>query len=54
MVVGIVAILAALFAVYVFIDAKRKEAVETQKAAEYRQRLADLLSMANAIAKQEP
>lgn len=49
---GIIAILAALFAVYVFVDAKRKEAVETQKAAEYRQRMADLLSISNAIAKQ--
>ncbi|WP_341717116.1 hypothetical protein QQG74_24765 [Micromonospora sp. FIMYZ51] len=45
-------LLAALFAVYVFVDAKRKEGIETQKAAEYQQRLADLLSMTNAVAKQ--
>ena len=51
-IVGIAAVLAALFSVYVFVDARRKEAVETQKAAEYQQRLADLLSMTNAIAKQ--
>ncbi|MGB2570957.1 hypothetical protein ACPFP2_21265 [Micromonospora citrea] len=51
-IVGIVGLLAALFAVYVFIDARRKEAIETQKAAEYQQRLADLLSMTNAVAKQ--
>ncbi|WP_185755367.1 hypothetical protein [Micromonospora sp. A202] len=50
--VGIVGLLAALFAVYVFVDTKRKEGIETQKAAEYQQRLADLLSMTNAVAKQ--
>ena len=51
-IVGIVGLVAALFAVYIFVDARRKEAVETQKAAEYQQRLADLLSMTNAVAKQ--
>lgn len=51
-IVGILGILSALFAVFVFVDAQRKQAVETQKAAEYQQRLADLLSMANAVAKQ--
>jgi hypothetical protein len=51
-IVGIFGIFAALFAIYVFVDARRKEAVETQKAAEYQQRMADLLSIANAVAKQ--
>jgi hypothetical protein len=52
LIAGAVSILAAAFALYVFLASKRKEAVETQKANEYRQRIADLLSMANAIAQQ--
>lgn len=52
LVAGIISILAAVFAVYVYADAKRKEAVETQKAREYQHRLADLVSMANAVAQQ--
>jgi hypothetical protein len=51
-IVGIVAVFAAIFGVYTYMQSQREKAVETQKSAEYQQRLADLLSMANAIAKQ--
>lgn len=51
-VAGAVGIGSALFAVYIFMDAKKKEAVETQRVREYQQRLADMISMANAIAQQ--
>ena len=51
-VVGIVALLTTAFSVYTYVDARGKEAIETQKSAEYQQRLADLLSMSNALARQ--
>jgi len=51
-IVGAAALFAAVFAVYTYMQSQREKAVETQKSAEYQQRVADLLSMANAIAKQ--
>jgi hypothetical protein len=50
--VGIAGFFAAIFGIYTYMQSQREKAVETQKSAEYQQRLADLLSMANAIAKQ--
>jgi hypothetical protein len=50
--VGIAGLFAAIFGLYTYMQSQREKAVETQKSAEYQQRLADLLSMANAIAKQ--
>jgi hypothetical protein len=51
-VVGLAGLFAAVFALYTYMQSRRERAVETQKAAEYQQRVADLLSMANAVAKQ--
>ena len=51
-IVGLAALFAAVFAVFTYMQSLRERAVETQKAAEYQQRVADLLSMANAVAKQ--
>lgn len=41
-----------LFSVYVWMDAQRKEAVETEKAATFEHRLADMLNIVNAVAAQ--
>jgi hypothetical protein len=52
LIAGVVGIAGLLFSVWVYADAKRKEAVEVEKASTFAHRLADVVSMMNAIGGQ--
>jgi hypothetical protein len=51
-VAGLVGIAGLFFSVWVWLDAKRKEAVEAEKSVTSAYRLADMLSVVNAVAQQ--
>jgi hypothetical protein len=52
LIVGVVGIAGTLFAVWSYADMKRKEAVEAEKAITFAHRLADAVSVVNAIGAQ--
>jgi hypothetical protein len=49
---GLVTIASLLFSLWIFMDSRKKEAVERERATLFFSRLADMLSMTNSIAKQ--
>ena len=52
LVAGLVGVAGLVFSVWVYADAKRKEAVEVEKASTFTHRLADVVSMMNAVGAQ--
>lgn len=49
---GAVGIVGLAFSVWAYLEARRKEAVETEKVATFTYRLADMLVVLNAVSKQ--
>lgn len=52
LIAGLVGIAGLSFSIWVYMDAKQKEAVEVEKASTFAPRLADVVSMMNAIGAQ--